>query len=132
LAPLSHVDNIIYLTAYNDLMGANWALITVVALNLTFSTVCDICAKYWGITDNPMWLYVGMALNLATVFFYMDAIRLGGLAIVSSMILLITIAISVVIGFFFFHEQIHITQWIGIVAGLCSVVLISGMLVSVH
>jgi drug/metabolite transporter (DMT)-like permease len=113
-------------------MGANWSFITAALLNLFFSTLCDVLAKYWGITNNPTWLWVGLALNLPTVFFYMDSIRMGGLVITSSVILLITIAISVLIGFFFFHEQVHLSQWVGIATGLLSIVLISGLLVPAH
>ena len=113
-------------------MGINWSLVAVVILNLFFSTVCDVFAKYWSITNNHNWLVAGLALNFVTVFFYMDLIRLGGLAITTSIILLITIAISVSLGFFLFHEQVHVSQWIGIGTGLLSVVLISGILVSAH
>jgi|ERR1700733_1394138 drug/metabolite transporter (DMT)-like permease len=109
-------------------MNLDWILIGVVALNLFFSTICDVCAKYWGITNNWNWLYVGLALNIITIFFYMYSIRLGGLAITTSVILLITMAISVSLGFFFFHEQVHYSQWIGIGAGFLAIILISGTL----
>lgn len=110
-------------------MNISWLLIAVVALNLTFSTISDVCAKYWGITNNQSWLYVGMTVNLLTMFFYMYAIRLGGIAITSSVVLLITIAISVVIGFHFFNEPISVSQWVGIGLGFVAVVLISGILI---
>lgn len=106
----------------------NWLLIGVVVLNLTFSTLSDICAKFWGIQNNQNWLYLGLALNVATTFFYMAAIRLGGLAITTSIILLITIAISVALGFLAFHEHITISQWIGIGIGFIAVALISGLI----
>ncbi|HEV3245147.1 MAG TPA: EamA family transporter [Candidatus Paceibacterota bacterium] len=109
-------------------MTIDWLLIEVVALNSFFSTICDMCAKYWGITGSQYWLYAGLAINLFTVFFYMYAIRLGGLAITTSVILLITIAISVALGFFFFHEQVHLSQWIGIGVGFVAITLISGAL----
>ncbi len=110
-------------------MTINWLLIGVVALNLIFSTICDVFAKYWGITNNQNWLYAGLAINLLTVFFYMYSIRLGGLAITTSVILLITIAISVVLGFFFFHEQVSTSQWVGIGVGFLAIILISGIFI---
>ena len=110
-------------------MNIPWLLVGVVVLNLTFSTICDVFAKYWGLTNNFNWLYAGLAFDLLTSFFYMDSIRLGGLAIVPSIILLITLAISVLLGFFFFHEQIHFSQWIGIGTGFIAVLLISGVFV---
>jgi drug/metabolite transporter (DMT)-like permease len=114
---------------YNTPMITNWLLIVVVILNLTFSTISDVFAKYWGITNDQNWLYAGLAVNALTVFFYMYSIRLGGLAITTSVILLITIAISVGLGFFLFHEQVHASQWVGIGVGFIAVVLISGILI---
>lgn len=114
------------------LMNVPWPLIGVVTLNLIFSTMSDVFAKYWGITNNSTWLYAGLAVNVLTVFFYMYAIRLGGLAITTSVILLITIAISVAFGSFFFHEQVRLSQWIGIGIGFIAVLLISGVFVSSH
>jgi drug/metabolite transporter (DMT)-like permease len=110
-------------------MIIDWLLIEVVALNLFFSTFCDMCAKYWGITNNQNWLYAGLAINMITIFLYMYAVKLGGLAITTSVILLITMAISVSLGFFFFHEQIHLSQWMGIGVGFLAVILISGILI---
>ena len=108
-------------------MNVDWMLISVVALNLIFSTICDVFAKYWGITGNQEWLYAGLAVNLLTVFFYMYSIRLGGLAITTSIILLITISISVALGFFIFHEPVNTTQWVGIALAFIAVILISGI-----
>jgi drug/metabolite transporter (DMT)-like permease len=85
----------------------NWFLIVIVTLNLTFSTISDIFAKYWGLTGNRNLLF-------------------AGLAITTSVILVITIAISVALGFLFFHEQVHASQWVGIAIGFVAVILISG------
>jgi drug/metabolite transporter (DMT)-like permease len=106
----------------------NWLLIGVVALNLSFSTLSDIAAKYWGITNNNTWLYIGLVLNLPTVFFYMNAIRLGGLAITTPVILLLTIIISVTLGYLMFRESVTASQWLGIGIGIFSILLISGLL----
>jgi drug/metabolite transporter (DMT)-like permease len=110
-------------------MNIPWLLIGVVSLNLVFSTICDVLAKYWGITNNPKWFYAGLAMNILTVAFYMYAIRLGGLVVTTSVILLITIAISVLLGFLFFHERVAVSQWVGIGVGLVAVALISGIFI---
>jgi drug/metabolite transporter (DMT)-like permease len=108
-------------------MNLPWLLIIVVLLNLSFSTLSDILAKYWGITNNNTFLIVGMVVNVFTTFFYMYAIRLGGLAITTSIMLLTTIGISVALGFFFFHEAVRPSQWVGIAIGFIAIVLISGV-----
>ena len=109
-------------------MIVNWPLISVILLNLFFSTICDMFAKYWSVTGNQSWLYGGVVLNLLTIFFYMCAIRLGGLAITSALVLLITVAISVSLGAFYFHEPVHLSQWIGIALSVPALILISGVL----
>ncbi len=106
----------------------NWLLITVIALNLAFSTLSDITAKYWGITNSNLWLYIGLILNIPTVFFYMSAIRLGGLAITIPIVLLLTIIISVALGYLMFHETVTGSQWLGIGIGIISILLISGLI----
>ena len=110
-------------------MAINWFFIGVIVLNLLFSTIVDVFAKFWGITNNQNWLYAGLAVNLLTTFFFMYSIRLGGLAVTTSIMLLITMAINVTFGFYFFQESIHPTQWLGIVIGFLAVVLISGLFV---
>jgi chloramphenicol-sensitive protein RarD len=113
---------------YHDDMNTSWLLVRAVVLNIAFSTISDVFAKYWGITNDQRWLFAGLAVNLLTVFFYMYSIRVGGLAVTASVILLITIAISVVLGFFVFHERVRPSQWVGIGFGFVAVVLISGVL----
>lgn len=107
----------------------NWLLIGVVALNLIFSTLSDVMAKYWGITNSNLWLWIGLAFNIPTVFFYMSAIRLGGLAITTTIMLVLTMTISVGLGYFIFHELVTPSQWLGIGAGIFSILLISGLVV---
>lgn len=108
-------------------MKTQWLLIGAVVLNLIFSTTSDILAKYWGITDNLKYLFLGLAVNALTVFFYMAAIKYGTLAITMPIVLIITIIISVGVGHFFFHESMNLTQWVGIAVGIVAVALISGI-----
>ena len=108
-------------------MKINWLLIGIIAVNLIFSTLGDICAKLWGITNHQKWLYIGLALNLVTILAFMGIVRTGGLAIAATIVLIITIIIGVMVGHFVFGESIFFIQWVGIVLGLIAIPLILGI-----
>jgi len=106
------------------MMDINWFVVEIVAVNLTFSILGDICAKLWGISTNIKWLYIGLIVNLITVFAWMVIVKTAGLAIPTTIVLILTIALNVILGFLLFHEKIHTGQWIGISLGLLSILLI--------
>src|SRR3990167_3972983 len=108
-------------------MNINWTLLVVILINLTFSTLGDIFAKMWGITGQQKWLYIGLPINVVTIFFYMLIVKLGSLAIHTTIVLIITIIISVSLGFFMFGEKISFSQWLGIAVGLSGIPLIMGL-----
>lgn len=105
-------------------MNITWPIIAAVAVNLTFSTLGDICAKYWGMTNNQMWFYIGLPINIITIIAFMFIVKLGGLAIPTTIVLILTMVINVTFGYLMFKEQIHIGQWVGIVLGLSAILLI--------
>lgn len=105
-------------------MNINWPIILIVATNLTFSVLGDICAKLWGIRNDQMWLWVGLMVNMMTVFAWMLIVRYAGLAIPTTVVLIITIILNVSLGFLVFHEKINPGQWLGIGLGLLSILLI--------
>lgn len=106
-------------------MRLNWLLLTVMAFNLFFSTLGDVSAKLWGVTTNPKWLYFGFFINIMTVLTFMVVIRLGGLAIATAVVLLLTILINTIIGFAIFGEALSLSQWVGIGLALVAIALLS-------
>jgi len=102
----------------------NPILVIFMLLNLTFSTIGDVCAKLWGTTNSQSWFYLGFAINTLTVLTFMTLIRIGGLAITTAVVLLLTVSINVVLGYFIFAERIEPTQWFGIGLGLIALCLI--------
>lgn len=105
-------------------MKINWVLLGFVALNLTFSTIGDICAKLWGLSNGHKWFYIGLAVNLITIAAFMAIVRLGGLAIATSVVLILTIMINVFLGYIIFHEKVTPGQWFGVGLGLIAILLI--------
>lgn len=97
------------------------------AINLTLSTIADVLTATSRATNNINYFYFGLAFNIAAVSIFTFLIRIGGLAISTSIILLLTILINVLFGFFMFHEKIEPLQWVGIVVGFIAVILISNV-----
>jgi drug/metabolite transporter (DMT)-like permease len=93
-------------------------------LNLTFSTIADVLAKFAGITRNNNYLYVGLFVSIFTSYFYLMSVKLGGLTIAPSILLIMTLIISVGLGYFYFEESLSRTQMIGVLLGLVAVLLI--------
>jgi drug/metabolite transporter (DMT)-like permease len=108
----------------NLIMNTNWPIILIVITNLTFSLLGDICAKLWGIQNNSKWLYIGLALNIVTVLAWMMIVRYAGLAIPTTVVLILTIILNVTLGFIVFQEKINPGQWFGIGLGILSILLI--------
>lgn len=104
----------------------------VLVLNLTLSTIADVSTTVSRVSNNLNWFYVGLAFNILAVSTFTFLIRIGGLAISTSIILLLTILINVLFGAIMFHENITYLQWAGIAIGFVAVILISGMFAPTH
>ena len=109
------------------MIKTSWPLIWAVVINLTFSTLGDVCAKIWGLTGNQRWFYIALPISLVTIVAFLFIVRLGGLAIPTTIVLILTILINVTIGAVFFKEPIFTQQWVGIVLALFAIPLLLGM-----
>ena len=99
-------------------------LYLVMFFNLLFSTVGDYLAKMWGVTGLNTYLYVALAISLLTSFFYFATIKYSSLTVGPSVLLILTLIISVCMGYFWFNERVSSTQAVGIALGLVAIVLI--------
>ena|SRR5581483_6678886 len=108
-------------------MKINWQIILAVVVNLTFSTLGDTSAKLWGLTSNQRWFYIGLPINLVTVIAFMFIVRLGGLAIPTTIVLILTILINVILGFLIFKETVSIEQFVGIGLAIVAIPLLLGI-----
>ncbi len=97
----------------------------VLALNLTVSTIGDALAKFSSVTNNNNWFYIGLVFNIVAITTFMLLIRMGGLAVSTSVTLLLTILCNVLVGIFVFHENIDTFQLVGIWMGVLAIILIS-------
>lgn len=98
----------------------------LLVFNLTVSTIGDVLAKLSGTRGNDLFV-LGLVFNIMAIASFMFLIRIGGLAISPSIVLLLTILIDVLFGLFMFHEEIEMLQWVGIGMGVMAIMLISNI-----
>ncbi|HBZ73501.1 TPA: hypothetical protein DEO28_03255 [Candidatus Dependentiae bacterium] len=102
----------------------NWTLIGLLAVNLIFSTLADTAAKMWAVHAGYKWFFVALSISVVTFITFALVVREGGLAIGSTIALLLTIITTVCVGFFVFKEAVTLGQWLGIGLGLLSILFI--------
>jgi len=70
------------------------------------------------------WFFVALSISVVTFITFALVVREGGLAIGSTIALLLTIITTVCVGFFVFKEAVTLGQWLGIGLGLLSILFI--------
>ncbi len=109
-------------------MNTNWPIFITITVNLLFSSLGDVCAKLWGVTGNHNWFYAGIPISIITILSYMVIVKQGGLAVPTTIVLILTIILNVLIGFLIFHEKVAAGQWVGIALGVLSVLFTAGII----
>jgi drug/metabolite transporter (DMT)-like permease len=105
-----------------------WTLLGILAVNLIFATLSDTAVKMWAVHPGQKWFLIAFFINVLTFTSFAYVIKEGGLAVGSTVALLLTIFTTVCIGFFFFKEQVTMMQWFGIGLGLFSIALVLGLI----
>lgn len=95
------------------------------SLLILFELVADIFAKQWSVSGRPhIWLVAIVAYCLAN-FFWLFALKNGvGLGRGAVMFSLVSEALAIIVGLYFFKEHITLMQGVGILLGVVSLVLL--------
>ncbi len=109
-------------------MKINWLFIGFLALNFVLSTAGDTAAKVWAVNPGHKWLWITIALSAITSISFMLVIRQSGLAIGSTIMLLLTMVATFLIGFLVFKEHISTGQWVGIALGFIAILFLSKLI----
>ncbi len=109
-------------------MKTSWLFFTFLGLNFILSTVADTSAKIWAVNPGHKWFWTTVALSALTSVSFMLVIRQSGLAIGSTIMLLLTMTSTFLIGFLVFKEYITSGQWVGIVLAFVAILFLSGIL----
>jgi drug/metabolite transporter (DMT)-like permease len=98
------------------------------ALNFVLSTAGDTSAKVWAAHPGLKWLLITILLSAITSVSFMLVIRQSGLAIGGTIMLLLTLSSTFLIGFFIFKEHIAAGQWVGIILAFVAILFLSNIL----
>jgi hypothetical protein len=95
----------------------DWALIGLLALNFLLSTTADGFSKVWATHLSLKHALVGISLSILTSISWVLVVRKVGLTAGGSIMLLLTMISTVLIGLLIFKEQITKGQGIGVALG---------------
>lgn len=109
-------------------MKTNWLFIGFLGLNFILSTAGDTSAKVWAVNPGLKWLLITITLSAITSVTFMLVLRQSGLAIGGTIMLLLTLSSTFLIGFLIFKEHIATGQWIGIALAFVAVMFLSNVL----
>jgi multidrug transporter EmrE-like cation transporter len=99
-------------------------LVPLIAL-VVFEACADIIAKYFAIT-NKLWIGAGaLAVYAFANVFWLISLKNGAeLATGAVFFSVVSEILAIFIGVLMYHEQLNLTQGIGIILGLISLVLL--------
>ncbi len=94
-------------------------------LLVVFEACADIIAKYFAIT-NKMWIGVGaLSVYIIANIFWLISLKNGAeLATGAVIFSIVSEVLAILIGVLIYHEHLSLTQGIGIILGLVSLVLL--------
>lgn len=84
-----------------------------------------VCAKYWQITKQPMFLALTIGSFALAGFFFARSLRYEGMAITNIIWMALSTLLVTSVGYFFFKEIITTLQFVGIVTVVIGMVLIN-------
>lgn len=94
-------------------------------LLIVFELIADICAKSWSLGKHPyLWIAALLSYIIGNAFWLFalkNGVGLGRGAIIFS---LCSEMLALIVGFWYFHEQVSVIQMIGIFLGVLSLILI--------
>ncbi len=95
----------------------DWRLIGLLGLNFIFSTTGDSVSKIWAMHPHLKWAFITIGFSICAAISWMLVVRRAGLAVGSSIMLLLTMLSTVLIGLLLFKEQVTRGQSAGLVLG---------------
>lgn len=95
----------------------DWLLIALLGLNSVLSTAGDSISKIWATHPGPKWAFVTIGISALAAVSWMLVVRRVGLTAGSTIMLLLTMISTALIGLLVFKEEITRGQGAGIVLG---------------
>lgn len=87
-------------------------------------TAGDIIMKKWVSTNNLFVFIYGLAVYLVGLIFMAYSFKYKNIAVASTIFVIINIATLSIVSWFYFKETLTATQLLGILLGICSVLVL--------
>jgi multidrug transporter EmrE-like cation transporter len=85
----------------------------------------NVLFKFWALQEKLWLLISALALFVVGNLFIAQAIKLTSLVATISIVPMITFTLSLLIGFFYFHERLSATQYLGLFFAVVAITLLA-------
>lgn len=96
----------------------------LVFLAVSFEVIADILFKYWSIGSRTYLLWLGIILYSAGTVIWAYSLKHEYLSKAITIFTVMNLVAVVLIGVFIFHENLSLTNKLGILLGIASVILV--------
>ena len=98
----------------------------ILITTVTFAEIfADFLFKKWVIGSNKWFLIIGICAYLISTIFWAFSLRYESLSKAISIFTILSLIVVVLMGVYVFNEHLSITNVIGIVLGIVSIILVS-------
>lgn len=105
-------------------LPSKFVFLGLLLLAVTLEVIADVLFKKWSIDGKNAALAIGLLLYFIGTIFWAVSLRHEFLTKAISIFTIINLIAVVLVGFLYFKEDISLTNKIGIVLGIISVILI--------
>lgn len=102
-----------------------WTLWLVTSISVTGALVGTYLAKLWVKTGNP-WLLLGVVFGaIVTWVGWVTSLRFERLVVVEGLWAVMSLILTIAMGFALFHERVSLQEGIGIALAVLAVILLA-------
>jgi drug/metabolite transporter (DMT)-like permease len=106
----------------------NWTLLGALAVNLVCALAGSVSIKLMTVHPSKVVIAAWIFFVIVTQVSMLLVVRAGGLAEGAGVAVVLTFIGTVLLGVLFFQEALTISQWIGIILGIISALLILNLM----
>lgn len=100
------------------------SFIGLIAIAVLFEVAGDIFFKKWSVDNKTVFLYVGLLVYFIGTIFWAISLKYEYLSVAISFFTIFNLIVGVLVGVFYFKEDLSMVNRIGIAIGILSIFLI--------
>ena len=98
--------------------------LSLIAVAVLFEVAGDIFFKKWSVDNKSIFLYIGLLVYFIGTVFWAISLKYEYLSTAISFFTIFNLIVGVLVGVFFFKEDLSLVNKIGIAIGILSIFLI--------